>query len=171
MRRAVGVLCAFVLRLVTAGRIRGRRFILRPPATIRLLRGGRIVIGDDVMISPRARLVADGAELRIGARSFIGHNATLVAMAPLVIGSDALIGENCSIHTENHGPPGARGDFASAPIEIGDESWLGAGVVVLAGSTVGARATVGANAVVTGTLDADTTYVGIPARAVRRRDG
>ncbi len=153
--------------MVTAGRVRGRRFILVPPFTLKVHGSGRVLIGDDVMVARGARLVARDAELALGDRTFISQNVTLVAFAPLMIGEGTLIGENCSVHTENHGPPGARDDFSMAPITVGRDVWLGSGVAVLPGSRVGDGATVGANAVVRGDLERGGTYVGVPARRVR----
>ena len=52
---------------------------------------------------------------------------------------------------------------------IGDDVWLGAGAMVLDGSTVGRGAIIGAGAVVTGTIPPYAIAVGIPARVVQQR--
>lgn len=167
LRHVVGRLCGAAFFLGTLGRVRGRRFIWMPPYTLKIERGGSVRIGEDVMIGRGARVVARGAELAIGDSAFVSHNVTLVAYDDLTIGARTLIAENCSIHTENHGPAGDRDAFTSAPIEIGRQVWLGSGVAVLSGSIIGPGATVGANAVVKGELDAGGTYVGVPARRIR----
>ena len=53
------------------------------------------------------------------------------------------------------------------PVRIGAGSWLGTGVVVLSGVTIGERVTVGANSVVCDDLPDGSVAVGAPARVVR----
>lgn len=119
------------------------------------------------MISPGVRIVASGGNITIADNVFIGRNCTLIAFADLNIGERTLIGQNCSLHTENHGGPGHRLTFTSKPINLGADVWLGAGVVVTAGSDIGVGVTVGANSVVTKCLPIRGIYGGIPARHIR----
>ncbi len=58
--------------------------------------------------------------------------------------------------------------LAARPIVIGDNVWLGGGVIVLPGVTIGANTVVGAGAVVVRDLPADVFAVGNPARIVKR---
>lgn len=167
MRHFVGRLFAIFYRVRTLGRLRGSSFILRSPSTLRIGRGYHIAVGKDVMIDKDARIVAQGGNITIGDNVFIGKNATLIAFADLTIGPGALLGQNCSIHTENHGASGNRNDFESKPVVIADDVWLGAGVVVTSGRRIERGATVGANSVVTKDLAAGSTYAGVPAKLIR----
>lgn len=166
MRPLAERLCALFFRIKTRGRVRGSQFILRPTSTLRISSGNTITIGDRVMIDKDARIIAQGGNIVIGDDVFIGKNVTLIAFSDLHIGSRTLLGQNCSVHTENHGGPGRRDDFSSSPVHIGDDVWLGAGVVVTSGTTITHRVTVGANSVVTKTLDSAATYAGVPAREI-----
>jgi maltose O-acetyltransferase len=56
---------------------------------------------------------------------------------------------------------------AAEPITIGDNVWLGGGVIVCPGVTIGENTVVGAGAVVVRDLPADVVAVGNPARVVR----
>lgn len=56
---------------------------------------------------------------------------------------------------------------AAEPVTIGDNVWLGGGVIVLPGVTIGANTVVGAGAVVTKDLPANVVALGNPARVVR----
>ena len=58
--------------------------------------------------------------------------------------------------------------MAARPITIGDNVWLGGGVIVLPGVTIGDNAVVGAGAVVTLDLPANVVAVGNPARVIQR---
>ncbi len=65
--------------------------------------------------------------------------------------------------------PGPRRDKleAALPITIGDNVWLGGGVIVCPGVTIGDNSVIGAGAVVTKDIPADVVAVGNPARVVR----
>ena len=56
---------------------------------------------------------------------------------------------------------------AAEPITIGDNVWLGGGVIVLPGVTIGENTVVGAGAVVSKDLPAGVVAVGNPARVIR----
>ena len=166
MRKVAARMCALFYALVSRGRVRGASFILRKPSTLRIGAGNHISIGRNVMIDKDARIFAVGGNISIGDDTFIGKNVTLIAFADMTIGARTLLGQNCSVHTENHGPAGDRHAFTARPIAIGDDVWLGAGVVVTSGRTIANSVTVGANSVVTRDLDANSTYAGVPAKPI-----
>ena len=169
MRRIAGRLIATLYRLAYFGRVRGSNFIIRPMSEIRVARGNYVRIGHNVMIGSGARIVANGGDIEIGDNVFIGKNSTLIAFSNLTIGAGSFIGQNCSIHTENHGGPGRRLEYTTRPVRIDEDVWLGAGVVVTAGKWIGAGATVGANSVVTKNLEPGFTYAGVPAKHLPAR--
>ena len=55
----------------------------------------------------------------------------------------------------------------SGPITVGDDCWLGGGVIVCPGVAIGDRSVIGAGAVVTRDIPADSVAVGNPARVIR----
>ncbi len=135
---------------------------------MRIGKDNHITIGRNVMIDKDARIFAVGGNITIGDGTFIGKNVTLIAFADMIIGARTLFGQNCSIHTENHGAAGDRDSFTALPIRIGDDVWLGAGVVVTSGRNVANSVTVGANSVVTRDLLTENTYAGVPAKPIRK---
>jgi len=56
---------------------------------------------------------------------------------------------------------------AAKPITIANNVWLGGGVIILPGVTIGENTVVGAGAVVTKDLPANAVAVGNPARVIR----
>ena len=115
-----------------------------------------------------------GNQITVGDRTFININCTVLD-APIVegvitIGNDCLIGPNVQLLAVSHAvEPKQRlqkENFA-APITIGNNVWIGAGVIVLAGITIGDNSVVGAGSVVTKNIAENTVVAGNPAAKIR----
>lgn len=116
--------------------------------------GGTITVGTDSSIHPRCQL-----------------NAYL---APIEIGSGVMIASNCALYSYDHGLVRARPIreqplTTKGPIVIGDEAWLGVGVVVVSGVRIGNGAAIGAGSVVTHDIPDAAIAHGVPARLVKTR--
>lgn len=111
-----------------------------------------------------------GHQISVGARTFANFGLVVLDVADVVIGDDVQIGPNVQLLTATHpiDPDLRRDKWESArPIRIGHNAWLGGGVIVCPGVTIGANTVVGAGSVVTRDLPADVVAVGSPARALR----
>jgi maltose O-acetyltransferase len=111
-----------------------------------------------------------GLHIHIGARTFVNFGLTALDVAPITIGDDVQIGPYVQLLTPTHPlkPEPRRAKWEAAqPIAIGDNAWLGGGVIVCPGVTIGADTVVGAGAVVTRDLPPGVLAVGNPARVVR----
>lgn len=111
-----------------------------------------------------------GENLHIGARTFINYNLTALDVATITIGEDCQIGPNVQLLTPTHPiDPQPRRDKleAAAPIILGDNVWLGGGVIVCPGVSIGENSVIGAGAVVTKDIPANTVALGNPARVIR----
>lgn len=111
-----------------------------------------------------------GYQLRVGARTFVNFGLVALDVAEIRIGDDVQIGPNVQLLTPTHplDPERRRAKWEAAePIVIEDNAWLGGGVIVCPGVTIGADSVVGAGAVVVHDLPAGVLAVGNPARVVR----
>jgi len=100
----------------------------------------------------------------------VNYGLTALDVAPIRIGDDVQIGPHVQLLTPTHPVDAAlrRAKWEAAePITIGDNAWLGGGVIVLPGITIGVNTVVGAGAVVTHDLPADVVAAGNPARIIR----
>ena len=126
-------------------------------------------VGEDVFIRPP--LMMDlGYQTTIGDRTFINAGAVILDVARVAIGSACQIGPSVQILTPTHPldpEPRRDGWEAAEPITIGDNVWLGGGVIVCPGVTIGDDTVVGAGAVVTRDLPGRVLAVGNPARVIR----
>lgn len=111
-----------------------------------------------------------GTYIGIGARTFVNFGAVFLDAAPITVGDDVQIGPNVQLLTPTHELDAERrraGWEKGLPITIGDNVWLGGGVIVCPGVSIGAGTVVGAGSVVTRDLPAGVLAVGNPARVVR----
>lgn len=135
----------------------------------RLLRELLGAVGEGTVIRPPLRCDY-GYQTRVGARTFVNWGLVAIDVARITIGEDVQIGPNVQLLTATHPTePQPRRDKweGSAPITIGDNVWLGGGVIVCPGVTIGADTVVGAGAVVVRDLPPGVVAVGNPARIVR----
>jgi acetyltransferase-like isoleucine patch superfamily enzyme len=121
--------------------------------------------------SPSDHRVPERA-LVIGDRCVIGLRASVVAHESIVIGDDVWTGQDVYITDSNHGfddleTPIGRQLGTHQPVSIGSGSWIGHGVVVLPGTTIGRNVVVAAGSVVRGDVPDHSVVAGVPARMIR----
>lgn len=143
-------------------------------AVIRAQHGGSIEIGAGCEIEEFALIKSYGGSIEIGEGCFIGPSCILYGHGGLQVGRYVKMAGQCVVIPSNH-----RFDNIEQPIfmqgensrgvVIEDDVWLGAGVKVLDGVTIGHGSVVGAGAVVTRNTEPYGVYVGVPAIKIRSR--
>jgi maltose O-acetyltransferase len=115
-----------------------------------------------------------GRQIRIGSRTFANFGLTILDVARVTIGDDVQIGPHVQLLTASHplepGPRRDKWEYARA-IVIENNVWLGGGVIVCPGVTIGENTVVGAGSVVTKDLPPNVLAVGNPSRVVRPLHG
>lgn len=138
----------------------------------RAIMGGGIAIGRRTTLDRNVDLIAHKGSLSIGKDCFVGKNAVLVARDRITIGDGCMIAEHVTIRDQNHrvepGQPILECGYDTAPIEIGQRVWIGAGAVITKGVVIGNDAVVGAGAVVTKDVADGACVVGVPARPISK---
>lgn len=141
---------------------------LRHPENVR--------IGDHVIIKEGARICPanPAAAIGIGAWSTIGYHTFIFASLRIEVGKNCLIAPFCYLVDSNHGIH--RGQLIRAqqmtakPITVGDDVWLGVGVVVLSGVSIGEGAVIGAGTVVNKDIPPYAVVAGNPVQIVAHRE-
>lgn len=129
----------------------------------------RMLAGEDIEVRPPLH-VDYGSNISIGARTFINDNLTALDVASVTIGEDCQIGPGVQLLTPTHPlePQPRRAKLEAArPLTVGDNVWLGGGVIVCPGVSIGDDSVIGAGSVVTEDIPANVLAVGSPARPVR----
>lgn len=111
-----------------------------------------------------------GKHVHFGKNVYANFNLTLVDDTHIYVGDYTMIGPNVTIATAGHPicpELRERGMQYNLPVHIGKNCWLGAGVVVLPGVTIGDNVVVGAGSIVTKDLPSNVVAVGNPCRILR----
>ena len=112
-----------------------------------------------------------GFQTFLGDRVFANFGLVVLDTARVTLGDDTQLGPGVQLLTATHplepGPRRERWESGEA-ITVGRNVWLGGGVIVCPGVTIGDDTVVGAGSVVTRDLPAGVLAVGSPARVVRR---
>jgi maltose O-acetyltransferase len=111
-----------------------------------------------------------GTRVSIGDRTFLNYDCLMLDVAAVTIGANCQIATRVPFLTATHPvdpEPRRIGWESGEPIVLEDNVWLGGGVVVCPGVTIGEDTVVGAGAVVTRDLPPGVVAAGVPARVVR----
>jgi len=132
---------------------------------------GQIMIGSNCCLRafrlPVRLAVREGAELVLGAGSYVNDGVNICATKSIQIGKNARIGDMTYIYDTSFHELTPGSGQGQAPVSIGDNVWIGANCMILAGSTIGNHSVIGAGSVVTGPIPKMSLAVGVPARVVR----
>ena len=147
--RSLNVIKSMYLRMAFGAKI-GRRVVYYPGVWI--FPGRALSVGDDVDFAKDVLVTTDGA---------------------VTIGDRVLIVYRTQILSSNHVVPPANGRIFGAgherkPIVIGNDAWIGANCVIVAGVTIGEGAVVAAGSVVTKDVPPLCYVGGVPAKVIKR---
>ena len=136
----------------------------------RLLKEMFAEIGRGCYIEPPLHANWGGHHVHFGDYVYANFNLTLVDDTHIYVGDHTMIGPNVTLATAGHPIWPELREKAyqfNCDIHIGRNCWLGAGVIVLPGVTIGDHTVVGAGSVVTKDLPANVVAVGNPCRVLR----
>ena len=136
-------------------------------------------VGENIWITPPF-YVDYGNNIYFGNNCEVNMNCTFLDDNKIVIGDNALIAPNVQIYTAYHPThyldrfgeltDGGRFNFCktiTAPVTIGNNVWIGGGVIILPGVTIGDNVVIGAGSVVTRSIEANTIAYGNPCKVVK----
>ena len=120
-----------------------------------------------------------GTHTKIGKRLFANFNLTIQDDTYVIIGNDCNFGPNVTIVTPIHPmlpderrgimmPDGIQRHMCYAkPVQVGDNCWFGANVVICPGVQIGENCVIGAGSVVTRDIPPNSFAAGVPCHVIR----
>ena len=127
-------------------------------------------IGENCYIEPPFHANWGGKYCHFGNNVYANFNLTMVDDTHIYVGDCTMFGPNCVIATAGHPILPELREKAyqyNMPVHIGRNCWLGAGVLVMPGITIGDNSVIGAGSVVTKDIPANVIAVGNPCRVLR----
>ena len=128
-------------------------------------------VGEGCYIEPPFHSNFGGHHVHFGNYVYANFNFTAVDDTHIYIGDYTMFGPNVTLATAGHPILPELREKAyqyNMPIHIGRNCWLGAGVCVMPGVTIGDNTVIGAGSVVTNDIPANSVAYGTPCRVIRK---
>jgi acetyltransferase-like isoleucine patch superfamily enzyme len=159
----------------------GKNLILEDNVSINALSANGINLGDQVSIARDSILFCTGViakkgtGITIGSRTGISARAYLAGQGGITIGEDVIMGPNVQIFSENHNFSDLsltikEQGVTTQAVVIGNNCWLGASAIILAGVTIGDGCVIAAGSVVNKSVPANSIVAGVPAKVIKSRE-
>lgn len=178
--RKLDILMGMVRRLIICpNRLAFDLGIVQPKASFRV-NNGTIRLGRFAEFHRGSILWVGGfdehATFSMGRRSSIGFNSVVSVKHQITIGDECAISWNCTIidndmHRIQELPENVKVNTKKNKVVIGNHVWVGAGVMILQGVTIGDNSVIAAGSIVTRDIPPNTLAAGAPAKPVRQIEG
>jgi acetyltransferase-like isoleucine patch superfamily enzyme len=150
----------FLLRIIGLIPIHSVRILVYRLDGVKIGRGSHVHMGAQFFYPKN---------ISIGQGTIIGQGAFLDGRDKLVIGDHVDIASEVMIYNSEHDVHSEDFQPVSAPVEIGDYSFIGPRVIILPGVKIGKGAVVAAGAVVTKDVEAFAVVGGVPSKVIGER--
>lgn len=138
----------------------GNKIIFKGPPAIQKraeikITQGKMVIGRSFSAKPGAYFaIVNNGQLELGSNVSFGRECITVCHDSISFGNNVYIGPHVLIYDHDHkfGSSGIQKGFRTAPVSIGNNCWIGAGVIILRGTSIGDGCVIGAGSVLKGDI-------------------
>lgn len=127
--------------------------------------------GENCYIEPPFHANWGGKHVHFGNDVYANFNLTMVDDTHIYVGDSVLFGPNVTVATASHPINNEQRKQAlqfNKPVRIGENTWIGAGAVILPGVTIGSDTVIGAGSVVTKDIPSGVVAVGNPCKVIKK---
>lgn len=138
--------------------------LISPFTEVEVENKSKLVIGKMVRMRSGSKIrVRKCAAMKIGKNTSLNHGCIFIAHERIIMGENVQFGPNVLIYDHDHDYKKQNGlknlDYKTSPVEIGDNTWIGANVVILRGTKIGRNCVVAAGTILNGESYADNTLI------------
>lgn len=133
---------------------------------------GKIIVGHKVETTGEVVFQAHSGEITIGDRCYFNRNSVLCSHEHIMIGNHCLFGPNVLIYDHDHvfNNGVVTNEYRGEDVLIGDNCWIGAGVIILKGSVIGEGSVIGAGSVISGIVPSHSTVISKHNMIIKERN-
>jgi acetyltransferase-like isoleucine patch superfamily enzyme len=145
-----------------------------PGVTIEIGKDATLHLGRWSWIGHGSKIRVHEGEARIGAKSVLGQECTISAFQHVSIGRECIVADRVMLIDFDHGvveverPIREQGIY-KRDVRVGHNVWIGYGVAILRGATVGDNCVLGTSTIVTKDVPDNAVAAGVPVRVLRMR--
>ena len=149
----------FALKIVSWGRINfGKRQKIDLSVSFVVEgKNSNIRIGNHCNVRKQTEFHSSNGKIIVGDNVFVNRNCLFVAHSGIYIGKNSCIGPYSCFYDHDHSCDNKG--FVSKKIEIGEEVWIGANVIILKGVKIGNKAVIAAGSIITKDVPPETIVI------------
>ncbi|MCI8466565.1 MAG: acyltransferase [Lachnospiraceae bacterium] len=133
---------------------------VKPSLKIRIDSKGKLVFGDRVSLREHVIINITGGTILLGNDVFFNDMVCINSRDNICIGASTIVGQGVKFYDHDHDYRNdLRNDFRCNPISVKEYVWIGAGAILLKGSTIGAHSVIGAGTLVNTDVPTEAVYV------------
>src|SRR3954469_15060373 len=145
-----------------------------PGVKLEIGKDAKLHLGRWSWIGHDTKIRVHEGEVRIGAKSVLGQECTISAFQHISIGRECIIADRVMLIDFDHGVvevdrPIRRQGIYKRDVRVGHNVWIGYGVAILRGVTVGDNSVIGTSTIVSADVPANAVAAGVPVRILRMR--
>ena len=159
IKKMIGLLNWGIVSIMTRLKLKGNITIGRTASITCISKlstkcGGRITIADKCGMEQCEIVALNDGEVVIGERTTIASGFLAVSHKRIQIGKHCSIAPNVTIYDHDHifNKNGIQPGFKTSEVTIGDNVWIGTGVIILKGTEIGDNCVIGAGTVLQGKI-------------------
>lgn len=156
------------------------RFIYNPflrinsDVNIRIDSKSRMSLGKGVLINSRTVISSiDGGNLVIGEMVGVNCNSMIMCHESITIGDNTIMGPGVLIYDHDHDFNSTEGvkrnHYKTTPVSIGRNCWIGAGTIILRGSTIGDNCLIAAGSIIKGEIPTGSIVIQKRDESINKR--